>query len=82
MFPGPADDVVCRQGAGLTRNFASLLEQHERRDAADVVALGEGGFELGVDFGQAHVWFKLNGCALELWCHYLAGATPWCPEIN
>lgn len=77
----PALDADGVHGAGLALDFSAAHEQDQRGDAADVEALAEGGFVLGVDLGEAHGGHGGGGLG-EGRGHHLAGAAPWRPEVH
>ena len=66
----------------LACDLAALVEQHQRGDGADAVALAERGLDLGVHLGQAHLRLEHRGGAFEVRRHHLAGAAPRRPEIH
>ena len=41
VLAGPSNDVVCIHGARLARDLPALVEQHQRGDGSDAMALGQ-----------------------------------------
>lgn len=60
----------------------AVLEQCQRRDAADCVAHTEFGNGLGVDLGQPYSGFQLCAGLLVGGRHLPTGAAPWGPEVD
>jgi len=78
----PGFDLVGAHGTGLASDFFAIFKQGHGGDAADIVALGDGGEFLGVDFGKAHRGPELGGGLGKLGGHHTARTTPRGPEIN
>src|SRR5690242_4872227 len=78
----PKTERLCVHCAGLPRDDRSLPEQHQGRDASDVVASGELGLQFRVDFEKPDLGFELRGYALVDWDHRLARPAPLRPEVD
>ena len=68
--------------AGLLLDEVSRCEDGEVGDAADVVACGELGVALGIDFEDECLTGHICGGACDLWGGGAAGATPLGPEVD
>ena len=78
----PGAERLRVQGAGLPSDDISLSEQHQGRDASDVVASGELRLQFRVDFEKPDLGFELGGDALVDWGHRLARPAPLRPEVD
>ena len=78
----PAQDICCTHRAWLARDFAAVLEQRQRRNAADRVARAQVGHGLGINLRQPHLGFQLSAGLLVGGCHLPAGAAPRRPKID
>lgn len=66
----------------LACDFASCLEDGERRNAADSETGGQRLLDFRVDLDKANPWFKCAGCLMEGGSHHPARATPRRPEVD
>src|ERR1022692_2753247 len=78
----PLDERAGVQRAGLPGDFASLLENNQRRDASNAVAAGDVLGAFGIELSKSHPRLQLCCGALEVWRHGSALAAPRGPEVD
>jgi len=66
----------------LPRRLAAVVEDDQRRNAADAIAAGDVGGGFGVELGQPHSRLEFTGGARELRRHHATWPTPRGPEID
>ena len=76
MWLDPALQASEIKGAALAGDFASVLENGQGGNAADVESASELLFVLGIQFGQSNIGFKIDRCLMKIGGHHLAGVMP------
>jgi hypothetical protein len=78
----PGAERARRHGAAVARQFPSAAHEDHRRYRLDVIARGERGLGVGVDFGEAETRFEFLCRAFEHGRHGAARPAPGSPEID
>src|ERR1700733_15061242 len=77
----PADDVRLADRTRLTRHFATGLEEHQGRNAANAKFTSDFLRGVGIELGQPYLGLQLCSGLGVLRRHGLAGTTPRSPEV-
>ena len=82
MLPQPGPEQLRAHCSGLLRDDIAFAEQHQRRNAADIVASRQFRLCFGVYFQKPKLGFEFGGDVLIDRRHCLAWPTPLRPEID